>query len=178
VPSSADLYDAGVGFAVSTTTQVNETKAATITFTGALSCNVFSTILLFSNQAGTASVPNVKTVKLTSLASGANTLYTVGVGLTAYVAGFADSFFNSGSTQSINNYSQAVINVISQASYTYSVNFVRSAGSPSNANFLGNGTTATLTMPLTSVMNAGDFININSSSSAAGQFAFVSVWES
>jgi hypothetical protein len=170
----------GFVFSVALGSQVNETHAGTLTFTGALALNVFSTILLFNNTAGTSTQPNVKTVKLTSMSSGANTLYTVGAGLTAYVAGMNPMLALGSLGTNATMLGAQQVYVMNPTPLTYSANFVRTGGSVSTANYIGgNSTNAPANIPfqLPSVMNAGDFININSSSSAAGQFAWVSVWE-
>jgi hypothetical protein len=174
------------GFAVTNGSGVAETHAATVNMSD---LNMFSTILLFSNQAPTAAVPNLKTVKLLSTTTGigANALYTVPASTTSYLAG--DIPFLSNNTPSagiaaqtnVPSYPGQVTSMPGNGvTALWTTNFVRSGGSATTANIVGSSLmgAAIQGAAINSIMNAGDavLITVNLATSAPA-LIWTNVWE-
>lgn len=127
--------------------------------------NIFVMGRLFDNTSP------IKTAKLTSLSSGNNTLYTCPASTIAII--------------SPDEYCQSAQNAVriyntTGSTRTYIINNVPSAGSPATTNQCATATTTTDSQGTFSVgsnLEAGGFISINSDSSTAGQFAYVTVTE-
>jgi len=164
------LASATTCFGGAVTSPVAETHAGTATDQATMVVN--GTILLFS----ATQAPNVRTVKLTSLSAGNNTLYTCPAGKTCYIGGFSTIFNTSGS---------AGVNYINNSGSARTIMYylVRSGGSPGLTNCLYfsavNGIANLSVGPaaISAVLTAGDSIVINTDSAASGQVAYISVWE-
>jgi len=178
------------GFAVTNGSGVAETHAGTA---NANVLNLYPTILLFSNQAPTATVPNLKSVKLTStsLGVGANTLYTVPGSTSAYLAGDIPFLSNNSGTAGgiggVTALPTLLPGVIfaptgSAPQTLWTVNFVRSGGSASVSNFVGTALTAAAaniqSIPFSGIMVAGDTILVTvNNATAAPALIWANVWE-
>jgi hypothetical protein len=115
------------------------------------------------------STANISSAIVTSFASGDNTVYTAGAGQTASCL---PAFVNVGPCNLY--YFNG-----SGSARTIKWNLVPSGGSPSTSNLIqpavsiSNGTTGNTQSDYT--LNAGDFISINTNSTAAGQIAWVNI---
>lgn len=111
--------------------------------------------------------------KILALVNGNNTIYTVPVGKTAMILDGSTNLLNyNGSTQVINTSGGAI-------SYTYYI--VPNGGSPDATNQATNAISISNNVNqgnnISSSLNAGDSVVVNSPSAAAGQWAYVTYFE-
>ncbi len=135
--------------------------------TSATGLNVWYRIIEFDNSL------TLYSAKLTSLANGDNTVYTVPAAKTAQV-------LNGTLSQTINGL-LAIWNK-SGGARTYNAFAVPSGGSSGTTNKFLNGTATTAddviaTPGCPACLSAGDFIVLNTDAATATQFAFVTVYE-
>lgn len=126
------------------------------------------------------------TSKVTSMVNGNNTVYTAPASTTSLLV--SQSMFGSngstggGSNSGTSGSACFCFSNVSGANRTVSWNLVPSGGTVGSTNDLtggtqnsGSGTVLYQGIPLT--LNAGDFVNVSTSSAAAGQLAWVTVVE-
>ncbi len=130
--------------------------------------NVFATVIVFDDTSALSSR------KIANLASGDQTLFTVGGGKSVYFV--SQGFVALGGGTTAVNFFNSTANT-----RAYVVNVVPSGGSVALTNKVSTTVSASTLTAAVSVslpgMAAGDFLNINSDGGVAGQFAWVNVVE-
>lgn len=137
-------------------------------------CNIWWTIIEFDNTCP------LKTVKLLSLSSGANTVYTVPAAKSAFVL----ASVGTGVTPILTGYGAIHYANTSGGTRTVSANAVPSGGSVGSTNLLApavtvanNNINASAGIICPGTLNTGDFLNLNTDAATATQIAWVNVIE-
>lgn len=161
------LTSSATTFTVATTTQGNETHAAT--WQDQTGLNIWGVVILFNNTAA------LKSAVLTTFVNGNNALYTCPGGKTAYVAGYQGEY-GAGATSS----SAFYVNQ-SGSNRVVSMNVVPNGGSVGLGNQfaknLAAGNNVLVNGQICTTFAAGDSVNVNTDSNSAAQIAWVDLFE-